>query len=112
MYCSSWVLGYLITRYLFADSPAVNAYSLIMAWWLTCYLGYVLEIRTRDILYACLLYTMTLILDFALGTSWFYHDPPSQFNLFSVILVIANSFIFISPAFVNSAMRYLKSRWK
>jgi len=86
-------------------SSSKGVYGFIVAWWMACYIGYIANIGIKAMLLALPLYATVLTTSFLTGNSWFYHDPPKQFDLFFIFLVLANGLVFVSPILVNATVR-------
>ena len=107
IHITSWATGYWLAYTIMDNSSCRVVYGFIFAWWMACYIGYITNIAIKSAVCAFSLYAIVIATSFLVGENWFYHDPPTKVDFFFAFLVLANSFVFVSPILLNAFVRML-----
>ncbi len=106
IHISCWILGYWALYSLMSHSGSKEAYGIIVGWWLALYIGFVFKIKLSAFPPVFLLYILTCIVSFIIGTTgWFYHGAPEHINFILLAVIFSQALVFSSPIVVNWAVR-------
>ena len=99
-----WLVGFSSAVLLMPHSSSREAYGVITGWWFACYMGYVLGVRFKASLYAFILYFGVSIASVLFGYQWLYKGHNGSINGHILLMLLIQSFVFISPILVNEVM--------
>lgn len=74
---TAWGLGYALTLILGQGLAAVNAYAVVVGWWLTAYVAAVLDIPVLSAAILACFYLIIFVFAAFTKHTWFYRDIES-----------------------------------
>lgn len=106
IYYSAWFTGYLGTTLLFSSSHCYHSYGLLSGWWCALFISYLFRIQFYTLIPLIITYLCIVISSYAFDFNWFYRDPPTEFSIFFLLILFAQSLLFVSPLLVTLFIRY------
>lgn len=105
----SWFAGVWLMYSTMSYSDSRQAYGIIVGWWASLYVGYVINIKLKSSILVLVAYILICVISYLSGYTWFYRGAPSNFDFqFFTVIVIQGCF-FASPIIINEAIRRLYS---
>jgi hypothetical protein len=106
----AWVVGTVLTTWLFQYSDSARAYGALSGWWCALYVGYVLEIGPKVMPAGALVVLVVGGVAAQQETNWLFPDAPPGVSVAYLGMLLVTGTVILSPILVNGSVRYLRSR--
>jgi hypothetical protein len=105
IFCS-WVVGYFATVALGKGLSAIEAYSLITAWWLCAYVSSKLDISFVASVLGGGIYFVVFVIAALSGQDFFYRDIGGASIVGVLSVAVFQSIVFASPVLFNRLVSF------
>lgn len=101
----TWSLGYVLTLALGQGMAAVDAYAVIIGWWLTAYVAAVLNVPVGSAAILALLHLVVFVFAAVTNHSWFYRDVESLSAMSIFVVGGLQALVIAAPLIVNWVLK-------
>lgn len=103
----AWLLGYSVVWILGAGLSAVEAYALIVGWWLCAYVSSKLHVSLIVAVPVGAVYFVLFVVAALLGQDFFYKDIQGAGFVGTLTVAFLQAFVIVSPVIFDSIVSFL-----
>lgn len=85
-------------------------YGYISAWWAVLWVSYINKSSLKVSVLAFIIGILYGVLSYCFKFDYYYHDIPSYFSIFFVLIIVIRAFLFALPIIINNLVFYIQNK--